>query len=109
MSIPCFDSRTTLRFLLSNGQAHDISYAQPLLDEVSIPSSPLGRPRKRFKRLIADNGYDAEALRRFCDQYRMQSAIFLRSMKHKPKPGYPGSLTDPSTDSATSSSPCLDG
>ena len=38
-----------LRFLLSGGQASDISYAQPILDEVSIPSSQRGRPRKRCK------------------------------------------------------------
>lgn len=33
----CDANRTLLRFLLSGGQACDISYAQPLLDEVSIP------------------------------------------------------------------------
>ena len=49
-----------------------ISYAKPLSDEVSIPSSQRGRPRKRCKWLLADKGYDAEALRRYCDQYRMQ-------------------------------------
>jgi transposase len=59
------------------------------LDEVSIPSSQRGRPRKRCKWLLADKGYDAEALRRYCDQYRMQPVIPLRSMKRKPKPGLP--------------------
>lgn len=42
------------------------------LDEVSIPSSQCGRPRKRCKWLLADKGYDAEVLCRNCDQYRMQ-------------------------------------
>lgn len=78
-----------LRFLLSGGQASDISYAQPLLDEVSSPSSQSGRPRKRCTWLLADKGYDAEALRRYCDQYRMQPVIPLRSMKRKSKPGLP--------------------
>lgn len=64
-------------------------HAQPLLDEVSIPSTQRGRPRKRCKWLLADKGYDAEALRRYCDQYRMQPVIPLRSMKRKPKPGLP--------------------
>lgn len=68
----CDANGTPLRFLLSGGQASDISYAQPLLDEVSIPSAQRGRPRKRCKWLLADKGYDAEALRRYCDQYRMQ-------------------------------------
>lgn len=78
-----------MRFLLSGGQASDISYAQPPLDEVSIPSSQRGRPRKRCKWLLADKGYDAEVLRRYCDQYRMQPVIPMRSTKRKPKPGLP--------------------
>ena len=45
----CDANGITLRFLLSGGQASDISYAQPILDEVSIPSSQRGRPRKRCK------------------------------------------------------------
>ena len=64
----CDANGTPLRFLLSGGQASDISYAQPLLDEVSIPSSQRGPPRKRCKWLLADKGYDAEALRDYCDQ-----------------------------------------
>ena len=78
-----------MRFLLSGGHASDISCAQPLLDEVSIPSSQRGRPRKRCRWLLADKSYDAEALRRYCDQYRMQPVIPLRLMKRKPKPGLP--------------------
>ncbi|MGE6565142.1 IS5 family transposase [Pseudomonas asiatica] len=85
----CDANGIPLRFLLSGGQASDINYAQPLLDEVSIPSCQRGRPRKRCKWLLADKGYDAEALRRYCDQYRMQPVIPLRSMKRKPKPGLP--------------------
>ncbi len=78
-----------MRFLLSGGQASYISYAQPLLDEVSILSNQRGRPCKRRKWLLADKGYDAETLRRYCDQYRMQPVIPMRSMKRKPKPGLP--------------------
>lgn len=85
----CDANGVPLRFLLSGGQASDISYAQPLLDEVSIPASQRGRPRKRCRWLLADKGYDADALRRYCDRYRMQPVIPLRSMKRKPKPGLP--------------------
>nr|WP_310649208.1 MULTISPECIES: transposase [Pseudomonas putida group] len=59
------------------------------LDGVSLPSSQRDRPRKRCKWLLADKGYDAEALRRYRDQYRMKPVIPLRSMKRKPKPGLP--------------------
>ena len=84
----CDANGVPLRFLLSGGQASDISYAQTLLDEAYIPSLR-GRPRKRCRWLLADKGYDAEALRRYCDRYRMQPIIPLRSMKRKPKPGLP--------------------
>ncbi|ANF86295.1 transposase IS4 family protein [Pseudomonas antarctica] len=84
----CDANGVPLRFLLSGGQASDIAYAQPLLDEAYIPSLS-GRPRKRCRWLLADKGYDAEALRRYCDRYRMQPAIPLRDMKRKPRPGLP--------------------
>lgn len=84
----CDANGVPLRFLLSGAQASDIAYAQPLLDEAYIPSLR-GRPRKRCRWLLADKGYDAEALRRYCDRYRMQPVIPLRSMKRKPKPGLP--------------------
>lgn len=52
-------------------------------------TSQRGHPRKRCQWLLADKGYDADALRRYCDRYRMQPVIPLRSMKRKPKPGLP--------------------
>jgi len=85
----CDANGTPVRFLLSGGQASNISYAQPLLDEASIPSSQRGRPRKRCKWLLADKRYDAEALHRYFDQYRMLPVLPMRSMKRKPKPGLP--------------------
>lgn len=84
----CDANGTPLRFLLSGGQASNISYAHPLPDDVGIPTCQRGRPCKRCK-WVADKSYDADALRRYCDRYRMQPVIPLRSMKHKPKPGLP--------------------
>jgi transposase len=84
----CDANGVPLRFLLSPGQASDISNAQTLLDQVRIPGKP-GRPRKRCRWLLADKGYDAEHLRQYCDRYRMQPVIPLRSMKRKAKPGLP--------------------
>lgn len=48
----CDASGTPLLFLLPGGQASDISYAQPLLDEVSTPVSQRGR-RKIIERMFA--------------------------------------------------------
>jgi len=44
----CDANGVPLRFLLSGGQASDIAFAQPLLDEAYIPSLR-GRPRKRYR------------------------------------------------------------
>lgn len=44
----CDTNSVPLRFLLSSGQASDIAYVQPLLEEAYIPSLH-GRPRKRCR------------------------------------------------------------
>lgn len=97
----CDANGVPLRLLLSGGQASDISYAQPVLEDVSIPTSKRGRPRKRCRWLLADKGYDADALRRFCDRYRMQPAIPLRAMTRKPSLEYPACLTAPNIANVT--------
>lgn len=91
--------------LLSPGQAGDISNAQALLDQFRIPGKP-GRSRKRCRWLLADNGYEAEHLRQYCDRYRMQPVIPLRAMKRKPKPELPRLFDLPNPGSATSLSGC---
>ncbi|QXH49595.1 IS5 family transposase [Pseudomonas fakonensis] len=83
-----------LHFTLSGGQASDISHAQPLLDGVYLPTKG-GRPRKRCRKLLADKGYDSDALRRYCDRYHMQPVIPFRAMKRKPRPGLPRLLDRP--------------
>lgn len=40
----CDTNGTPLRFLLSGAQASDINYVQPLLDDITTPSSQRGRP-----------------------------------------------------------------
>jgi transposase len=39
--------------------------------------------------LFTGKDYDAEHLRQYCDRYRMQPVIPLRTMKRKPRPGLP--------------------
>lgn len=71
----CDANGTLLRFLLSGGQASDISYAQPLLDEVSIPSSQRGRPRKRCKWLRLRRRSAAPLLRPVSNATRHPDAL----------------------------------
>lgn len=82
----CDANGVPLSFLLSPGQASDITHARPLLEQARLPGKP-GRPRKRCRWLLADKGYDAEHLRQYCDRYRMKPVIPMRQMARKPKPG----------------------
>lgn len=90
----CDANGVPLRFLLSPDHAGDISNAQALLDQVRIPGKP-GQPRKRCRWLPADKGCDAEHLCQYCDRYRLQPVIPLRTMKRKRKPGLPRLLDRP--------------
>lgn len=82
----CDSNCVSLRFTLSPGQASDIDHAQPLLDRVQVPGKP-GQSHKRSRCLLADKGYGAEQPRHYCDRYRMQPVIPLRTMPRKPRPG----------------------
>ena len=80
---PRIDDRLMLNGVLwlrsSGGQASDIAYAQPLLDDVCVPTAQ-GRPRNRYRWLLANKCYDVQALRRYCDRYW----IGLACMAHEP-------------------------
>lgn len=77
-----------LSFVLSPGHHADSSYFIPTMETIRLPS-PQGRPRKRCQHIVADKGYDSDALRRYCDRYRMRPTIAYRRMHRKPRPGLP--------------------
>ena len=54
-----------------------------------------GRPVKRCRHLIADKGYDSDALRRHCDRHRVCPTIAQRAIHRKPKPGLPRAFDRP--------------
>ncbi|MBK1656397.1 MULTISPECIES: IS5 family transposase [Allochromatium] len=85
----CDAKGVPLSFLLSPGQHSDIGYAQPLLDQVRLPSARPGRPRTRGRQLLADKGYDADGLRHYCDRRGIRPVIPQRQGVRKPKPGRP--------------------
>lgn len=74
--------------MLSPGQDADSRYSMPLLEQISLPGRK-GRPRKRCRYVLADKGYDSQALRQHCDRYGMQLLIPLRKMPRKSRPGLP--------------------
>ncbi len=77
-----------LAFSLSAGQRADSIYLTELLEKVRLPERS-GRPRKRSRYIVADKGYDSDALRRDCTRYGMRPIIPQRRMHRRPKPGLP--------------------
>lgn len=90
----CDANGVPLRFLLSAGQASDISNAQTLLSQIRIPGKQ-GRPRKRCCWVLADKGYDAEHLRQYCDRYGTQPVIPQRTMKSQAQTGTASTVRPP--------------
>ncbi len=65
-----------------------------LLEKVRLPGRS-GRPRKRSRYIVADKGYDSDALRRYCTRYGMRPIIPRRHMHRRPRPGLPHQFDRP--------------
>ena len=54
---------------LTSASPAEVQLAEPTLAAVSVPRQGPGRPQKRPRRVIADKGYDSDALRwRLCQR-----------------------------------------
>lgn len=56
------------------GQVHDSTCVESVMDQISIPQ-PLGRPRKRPKRLAGDKGYSYHRVRDWLRRYGIKPLI----------------------------------
>ena len=65
--------------VLSGAQASDASYFEPVMGCVAVPSRT-GRPRNRPSMVVADKGYDAQSIRRYCGRRRIKSVIPARAL-----------------------------
>ncbi|WP_422666868.1 IS5 family transposase [Billgrantia endophytica] len=70
---------------LTPGQDSDTRHFVPAMEHVHLPG-PVGRPRKRYRCIVADKGYDSDFLRQYCDRHRMKPIIARRKMRRKPRP-----------------------
>ncbi len=74
------DSRgIPLAAVLSGAQASDASYFEHVMQCVAVPT-PTGRPRSRPSIVVADKGYDSQAIRRYCGRRRIKSVIPVRAL-----------------------------
>jgi transposase len=67
----------------------------PLLDKIKVKTSAVGRPKKRFKVLAADKGYDAKWLRQAFRRRGMRGQIAKRRWRGKNPLGRPIQMAVP--------------
>lgn len=65
-----------------------------LLEKVRLPGQS-GRPGKRSRYIVADKGYDSDALRHYCTRYGMRPIIPQCRMHRRPKLGPPHQFDRP--------------
>lgn len=82
---------TPLGAMVASAQAAEVRLAEPTLAKVRVPRSR-GRPRKRSKSLVADKGYDSDALRAQLRRRGIQPCIPPRRNR-RPRPGRKPDLT----------------
>jgi transposase len=56
------------------GQVHDSTCVESVMDQIAIPQ-PIGRPRKRPKRLAGDKGYSYNRVRNWLRKYGIKPLI----------------------------------
>jgi len=71
----------------ANGDEH--AQVMPLLDAVTLRTGTRGRPRQHLKVIVADQGYDAKALRQALRKRGMRAQIPKRVWKTKKNRGRP--------------------
>lgn len=68
-----------MTFILTPGQAHELSVAEHLLPASPLASGRVGRPRWRPARVVGDKGYSSPRFRRFLRQQGIRVTIPHRS------------------------------
>ena len=59
---------------VSAGQVHDSTQMESVMEQVAIPQ-PLGRPRRRPRRLAGDKGYSMRHIRQWLRRHRIMPVI----------------------------------
>jgi hypothetical protein len=67
----------------------------PLIDRIKVRTAPVGRPKKRFKVLAADKGYDAQWLRQKLRTRGIRAQIAKRRWRGKNPLGRPIQISVP--------------
>lgn len=78
-----------LGILLASASPHEVTLAEPTLQQVRVPRRQRGRPRMRPERIIADRAYDSDPLRRRWHKRGIELIVPYRIWKRQ-QPFYDG-------------------
>jgi len=78
-----------LGVFLASASPHEVTLAEPTLQQVRVPRRPRGRPRMRPQRIIADRAYDSDPLRRRWRRRGIELIVPYRIWKRQ-QPFYDG-------------------
>jgi transposase len=70
---------------VTGGQVHESTQVEAVMDQIAIPQ-PVGRPRKRPKRLAGDKAYRCKRVRDWLWKYGIKAVIPTKKNEKK-KPG----------------------
>jgi transposase len=76
-----------LAVALSPGQRHESVCCRDVLEGVRLPKAGAGRPRTKPRTLVADKGYNTEAVRGYLAGRRIR-AVIPRFKTQPPDPGF---------------------
>ena len=78
-----------LGVLLASASPHEVTLAEPTLQQVRVPRRQRGRPRMRPQRIVADKAYDSDPLRKRLRRRGIDLIVPYRFWKRK-QPFYDG-------------------
>ncbi len=67
---------------VTGANRHDVTQLIPLVDAVPSVRGKAGRPRRRFRRVLADRGYDYDKYRRLLRSRNIQPVIARRATEN---------------------------
>jgi transposase len=68
-----------MTFILTPGQAHELSVAEQLITQGAVRRNGCGRPKSRPHRIVGDKGYSSDKLRAFLKRRGIRYTIPRKS------------------------------
>ncbi len=80
--LACDKNGIPLSVKITGGQVHDSTQLEKVLEEINIPRSGRGRPKRKPGRVAADKAYSCTRIRRYLIKRAIKSVIPRKSNNH---------------------------